>query len=190
MSKKNLYQQPAANEEAQYSSSVVRSQINISQLYTDFHQKLLSHVVKKGLTYAEAEEVVQEAFVRLLKLDNKDVTSYIQAYLYRIATNLTIDRLRRHAISPEVQANADVSEDYMDFSSSPETKVKYRKLLEKMSDVIETLPEKCQLAFLLYKVKGMEYKEIAAHMNLTESMVRKHVLRVVRHCYDRMKDDL
>lgn len=163
---------------------------DMTKLYSAFNAKLLAHVIGKGLPRAEAEEVVQESFVRLLKLENNSVASYMQAYLFKIATNLAIDRLRRKTNGPEVCLDISLLEDPVDDSASPESQHRYGQLLERVEESIKDLPDKCQMAFMLYKVRGMSYGDVASRMNITESMVRKHVLRAVRHCYDAVKDDL
>ena len=160
----------------------------VKVLYQDHHQRLIHRVMAKGLAKREAEDVVQEAFVKLLGLDNQEISSYIQAYLYRIALNLAIDKLRSNARSP--LESMPEQEDYSDESASPERKNESQQLLHKMSESIKTLPLKCRQAFILYKIKGMSYADISSTLEVSESMVRKYVLRAVRHCFDELKSDL
>ncbi|WP_343818168.1 RNA polymerase sigma factor [Colwellia asteriadis] len=160
----------------------------VKALYQNHHQNLMQRVMAKGLGKREAEEVVQEAFVRLLGLDNKDISNYIQAYLYRIAFNLAIDKMRHNARSPEDEGIE--QELFYNDVTSPERKNESLQLLEKMTLSIKSLPLKCRQAFILYKIKGLSYTEIATQMNISESMVRKYVLRAVRHCFDELQSDL
>jgi RNA polymerase sigma-70 factor (ECF subfamily) len=132
----------------------------VKELYQNHHQQLIHRVMAKGLAKREAEDVVQEAFVKLLGLDNPDISSYIQAYLYRIALNLAIDKLRANARSP--LESLPEQEDFTDESASPERKNESQQLLRKMSESIKSLPLKCRQAFILYKLKGMAYADIAS----------------------------
>lgn len=162
----------------------------MKKLYAEHHSKLLIHIMKKGMTKAEAEDIAHEAFVKLLGLDNPNIASYINAYLYRIATNLTIDKLRRRARSPEV--SGDASFDIALYAShlKPEDNTQHTQLLTKMAALVESLPYKCRRSFYLYKIKGKEYEEIAQELDISSSMVRKHVLKAVRFCFANLKDEL
>jgi RNA polymerase sigma-70 factor (ECF subfamily) len=160
----------------------------VKELYQEHHQRLIHRVMAKGLQQREAEDIVQEAFVRLLGLENDEINSYIKAYLYRIALNLAVDKLRYNARSP-IQEMPE-QEQFTDESTSPERKNESQQLLNKMVESIKTLPLKCRQAFILYKLKGMAYADIAVTLQVSESMVRKYVLRAVRHCFDELKSDL
>ena len=79
---------------------------------------------------------------------------------------------------------------FCDDSNSPERKNESQQLLDKMTASIKSLPLKCRQAFILYKFKGMAYADIANSLDVSESMVRKYVLRAVRHCFEEVKSDL
>lgn len=160
----------------------------VKELYQEHHKRLIHRVMAKGLQQREAEDVVQEAFVRLLGLEDDKINSYIQAYLYRIALNLAVDKLRYNARSPLQEMPE--QEQFCDDSTSPERKNESQQLLNKMVESIKSLPLKCRQAFILYKLKGMAYDEIATILQVSESMVRKYVLRAVRHCFEELKPDL
>lgn len=165
-------------------------QLDFKQLYDQHQEALIKHIMAKGLSRAEAEETAQEAFVRLLRLDRPEVQSYLQAYLFKIATNLAIDKLRKRGRSLEVIVEDKYTQADDATEPSAEDTLKYRQLLNMMAESVGELPPKCRQAFFLYKVKGASYPEVAEKMNISESMVRKYVLRAVRHCYSALKDDL
>ena len=64
------------------------------------------------------------------------------------------------------------------------------ELLKEMEKSLISLPDKCRLAFLLYKIRGQSYEEIALTLQISPSMVRKYVLRAVRHCYQQLQHEL
>lgn len=163
----------------------------VKALYAEHHQQLVQFIKNKGLPEKEAEDVAQEAFVKLLDLDKPEVKSYIRAYLFKIAGNLAIDKLRRQSNSPIDSAVEQTSEllDKQHWSSvTPERQQHSTQLLQKVEQCIKDLPPTCQQAFIRYKIKGDSYQSIAQSMGVSESMVRKHVLRAVRHCFSELKD--
>ena len=149
---------------------------------------MLRHVMKFGVSESDAEEVIQEAFVRLLRLDEPSAHSYLRSYLQRIATNIAIDRFRRKQRSPEVRLSDEETMQHSIYQLSPERVETSRDTLKALQQSLEKLPEKCRKAFLLYKVEGQSYQQVAQTLAISESMVRKYVLRALRHSYDEIKD--
>ena len=157
-----------------------------NRLYTQHRVWMLRHVMKFGVSEADAEEVVQEAFVRLLRLDEPSTHSYLRSYLQRIATNIAIDRYRRKQRSPEVQLP---EESYLQkgvHQLSPERIEESRETLSALQESLKSLPQKCQDAFILYKVEEKSYLQVAERLGISESMVRKYVLRALRHTYNEL----
>tara|TARA_B100002049_G_C16079062_1_gene376392 strand:+ start:1824 stop:2399 length:576 start_codon:yes stop_codon:yes gene_type:complete len=163
----------------------------VEQLFLKQQQKLIRHIMSKGLDKREAEDVAQEAFVKLLGLEQDKISNYIAAYLYKIATNLAIDKLRRKARSPFDEFISDTDNSTQPVSSiNPEKTHHNNELLKEMEKSLISLPDKCRLAFLLYKIRGQSYEEIALTLQISPSMVRKYVLRAVRHCYQQLQHEL
>lgn len=163
----------------------------VEQLFLKQQQKLIRHIMGKGLDKREVEDVAQEAFVKLLGLEQDNVSNYIAAYLYKIATNLAIDKLRRKARSPFDDREHDSDQMPQPYASAnPEQNHHNQELLKEMEKSLASLPDKCRLAFLLYKIRGQSYEEIALTLQISPSMVRKYVLRAVRHCYQQLQHEL
>ena len=62
---------------------------------------------------------------------------------------------------------------------SPEHNVQARKELERLEQIVASLPEQCRCAFTLQKFRGLSQREIAAVMNITETTVEKHLATVL-----------
>ncbi|MGS2722487.1 RNA polymerase sigma factor [Porticoccus sp. GXU_MW_L64] len=154
-----------------------------TRLYTQHRVWMLRHVMKFGVSEEDAEEVVQEAFVRLLRLDEPDTHSYLRSYLQRIASNIAIDRYRRSQRSPEVVANPEDDSHQGIHQLSPERIQQSRQTLNELQKCLAQLSPKCRVAFTQYKIQGKSYSEIAQSMGVSESMVRKYVLQALRFSY-------
>lgn len=121
----------------------------------------------------EAVDYVQEAFAKLTAAMRGQKPTQPAAYLRRIAMNLLIDRSRCErpvhceisveiAVPPE-QENALLAEDVM---------ATYQTALETMTDRTRTI-------FLLYRVDGLKYREIAERLGISIPAVQKHVARAL-----------
>ncbi len=75
----------------------------VERLFRDHNESLIRFLTLRLQSRQEAREVAQEAYVRLLQLRTPDVASFVRAYLFRIAGNLAIDRLRRRATESKFQ---------------------------------------------------------------------------------------
>lgn len=51
-----------------------------------------------------------------------------------------------------------------------------------LEKLIAELPAKCRQAFLLYKIEGLEFRDVATRMSLSERMVRDYVVRATLYC--------
>jgi RNA polymerase sigma-70 factor (ECF subfamily) len=160
---------------------------NISKLFREHNESLMRFLVLKLGSQQDARDIAQEAYVRILGLGNAEVITHLRAYLFRTANNLALDRLRGRLRGHSALA-AFARDHSTQTQPSPEEGVDSSNKIALMRQLLQELPPKCRQAFLLCKFECMSYAEIAAKMNLTESMIRKYVLRAVRYCQDRLEE--
>ena len=70
----------------------------VSQLFREHNRALLGYLTVRLRSEQEAKEVAQEAYLRLLQLQEPDTSSLVREYLFKTATNLAIDRLRHRRV--------------------------------------------------------------------------------------------
>src|ERR1700732_5026585 len=68
----------------------------IERLFREHNEALVRFLRGRVESHNEALEVAQEAYVRLLSLDQPGAVSYLRAFLFKTAANMAIDRRRRH----------------------------------------------------------------------------------------------
>lgn len=157
---------------------------HIAQLFEEHNQNLLRFVTARLHSPQEAKEIAQEAYVRLLKLDEPNTVSYMRAYLFRIAANLVIDRLKQRERRSELRNlaffDAEIS------SPPPESVLSARDELDIIQNAITELPPKCRKAFLLHKIHEYSIEKTSEEMNLSTRMVRIYVARAVVFCKERL----
>lgn len=165
-------------------------QDDIQALFQNHNEELVRYLTSRLKSHEEAVEVAQEAYVRLLRLDDTSTIGFLRAFLFRTATNIAIDRIRRKGLAQayvDQEAPPQVNEM---FGFTPERSIAAKQSLERVLECVSALPEKCRFAFVEYKFRNRSYDDIAAEMGLTSSMVRKYVLRALVHCADKMADEL
>ncbi len=152
----------------------------ISRLFRDHNVALINFLLTRLRNEAEAREVAQEAYVRLLQLDQPVAMSFLRAYLFKIAKGIAIDRHRQRVAREGIDRRSVVAD--LDLASPTESSIMAIDELTVLLAALRELPRNCQQAFLLHRFKDLSTVEVAARMGLTDRMVRKHVKRALMYC--------
>lgn len=131
-----------------------------------------------------AEDVVQDAYLKLLEAPVATEVHQPVAYLFQLVRNLAIDRHRRAALETQVFT---VEEDGLHVphrSGSPETQVIYRQQLRLVSDALASLPERTRRAFELYRLGGLTQREVAHELGISATLVNFMIRDAMTCCRD------
>lgn len=152
----------------------------ISRLFSEHNEALIQFLATRLRSVQEAKEVAQEAYVRLLSLEDSGAVSFLRAFLFKTATNLAVDRIRSRN-RQRLAVDAGLCDETRE-APTPDRETASAQEVEIVRHLIGELPPKCRRAFLLHRVHGLEFAEIAQEMGLSERMIRHYVLRAVLHC--------
>lgn len=159
-------------------------------LVEEHNEKLVKFLTARLGDENEARDVAQEAYARLLGLGDERVVNFHRAYLYRTAANIAVDRMRAAKRTARAATALDGDHDNV-ASDAPlaDQVLASREKLKALRAAIESLPPKCRYAFLEYRINNRAYAEIASDLSISESMVRKYVLRALRHCKAKLDEE-
>lgn len=163
---------PQTSEAGAGAQSAARA-AEVSQLFRDHNRSLVLFLVSRLKDVQAAREVAQEAYVRVLELDTPGAVSFLRAYLFKVASHLAIDRLRRQQMRARLDP-APTFEDFLD-EATPERSALARDELAFLGRVVAELPGKYQEAFRRHRVEDQSFDEIARTMGLKDRMVRRYV---------------
>lgn len=144
----------------------------------------------------EAEDLVQEAFLRLYKaLPEFRGESRISTWLYRTTTRLAIDYLRRERLKRKLfftRASED-DIDPLDLATDPRDnpgrELQARQAVAALRRSLGGLSARQQVIFTLRHYEGLSLKEIAEHLDLQLGTVKIHLHRAVTHLRRELADD-
>jgi RNA polymerase sigma factor (sigma-70 family) len=144
----------------------------------------------------EAEEVLQDAFIKYHRAAHDEQIDNPDGYLMRIALNLAVDRIRQDASRRRRE------EDWFNVNSAGRAGTQYfaenpgqdrvliaKQELARLTKCLESLSDNVRSAFILHKMKGMTHSETAMALGLSVSTVEKHIMKAMRHVLTHMSDD-
>lgn len=156
-------------------------------LFREHQANVLRFLTLRLGSVADARDCFQIVCTRLLERSASLADDNLAALLYVCARNVAIDELRRRRNDCEHAGSEAEGANVPDGSPPPERQAQAAQQLSVLLALLDELPPKCRRAFVSYKLDGMEYRDIAASMGITESMVRKYVIKAVAHCAARFE---
>ena len=132
-------------------------------------------LVRRGRTLHDADDLVQEAWVRLACYEREQTVDKPEAFLMRTALNLSIDAHRMRVNHGEEVLLDEVV--LIDAAPTAEAVVLARERIARLSVCLGRLTEKTRDIFLAYRVDGMSYQQIAQRHQLSIRTVEKHVAK-------------
>lgn len=151
-----------------------------SDLYGDLVPELRGFANRRLGNHAEAEDVVQEAFLRFQRVQTDRVIENPNGFLFRTIENLVIDRLRRRRIDPGPAKDGELQDSPSTITHlTPEDHATHKDELAQLLKIVSKLPRRWREVFLLSRVEGMTHAEIAKALGISKSTVEKHMVRAL-----------
>jgi RNA polymerase sigma factor (sigma-70 family) len=148
------------------------------QYYGELHRFLMRRL--RGSQHAQ--DLAQEAYLRLLRVERSELIRQPRAYLYRIAVNLVSEfrlRAKREPITYDSESLEQLAEiACVDSPAEAELAVE----AQQVEALLEQLPPLYRAIFLLRKRDGLSYPEIAQQLDISVHTVKKYLARAVAKC--------
>jgi RNA polymerase sigma factor (sigma-70 family) len=138
-------------------------------------------------TKADAVDLVQEVYLRMLRVSDPEAIRNPEAYLFTVAANL----LKENAVADRRQAQevaVEAAEPAPALTSVPgfEAAVDTPQRVARLREVLDELPPKCSTAVILQYRDGLSHQDIAAQMEVSPRMVKRYLAQALSHCRRRM----
>ncbi len=118
-----------------------------------------------------AEDLMQEAFLRMWAACQKVSYDKAKAFLFRVANNLFLDEVKHRKVVAKFQLN--ISKPVQHFT--PQDELEENEFRARLEDAIARLPEKSREVFLLNRIEGLKYREIALLLDISVKAVEKRM---------------
>lgn len=149
---------------------------------------LMSFFLRRVRNHAEAEDLTQDVFARLLG-SAETVTGSPDAYVFQVAANLLTDHARRARVRARYRENLSMT-DGLDVEPFDPHKIAVgRAALESFTRNLADLPDRTRHIFILYRIEHMEQGDIAEALGISTSAVKKHVAKATAFFMARKRDE-
>jgi len=126
----------------------------------------------------------QDVYVRVYEAAKKEVPHPVKPFVFAVARNLIIDRVRREQIVP-IEAVADLNSlGVAKDEPGPDRVVAARDELRKLQAALDHLPPRAREVVTLRRIEGVPRREIASRMGITEDTVAEHLSAGMRALAD------
>lgn len=143
-----------------------------------------------GLTRSkeDAEDIEQEALIRLYSVENPDRIENPRAFLFATAHNLFVQSYRKKRNSP-VRTVEDLARlSVKEMCVLADDQVIARERLAAFGEAIDQLPPQARRVFIMKKVFGLSHREISQALGVSPKTVEKHVGKGLTRCRDYLRE--
>ncbi len=162
-------------------------------LYEEKRANLVRFFAARLNSRAEAEDLVQDLYIRLAGMESVGPIDNPSALLHRIGSNLMLDRLRSQKRATtrdnDWRSAHTISVAGHEIADEPpaDEVVASRQRLKALVEAVEDLPEKTRQAFRLHKLEGHSHAETARRMGISVSTVEKHISAALKTLTRRLR---
>jgi len=163
-----------------------RPRPSLLDTYFEKRDVLLRYIAASCRDPGLAEDIIQDLYVKLTALQTEPVVDNPSGYLFRMANNIYLNRLRAlksertrdHAWQAASFEN--VAGDAVTDEPTPEARITSQQQIARLKTAIDALPERTRAIFRLHKLDGLTQAQVAARLGISISSVEKHLASALR----------
>lgn len=149
---------------------------------------LVRYFARRGAAQPLAEDLAHDTFTRLFAFNDQARIQNTEAYLFQIAANVFTDHLRKararreahHVPLDEITSPAEVL--------TPDRVFEGKEAFARIEAALRELKPRTREIFLLNRMDGLTYTQIAVRLGVTPSAIEKHMVKALAHLHMRLED--
>jgi RNA polymerase sigma factor (sigma-70 family) len=159
----------------------------VERLFAAHRGALQAFFYRRVRFRADATDLAQEVYVRMLRVKDMGSIRDSEAYLYTVASNLAKEHAaheQRRGIAVDVEETK-VQEELAELASF-DAQIDAAQQVKRLREVLRQLPPRWHAAVVLHYVRGLSYEEVAQQLGVSTRMVKKYLGKALGHCRRRM----
>lgn len=142
-----------------------------------YHVVLQRYFFRRGIQLQEAQDLVQEVFVRLAKEHALDDVVSTEGYLFATAANVAIDYFRYRRVRSHNPAQGFVERIQRNAEFDPERLLEGKQELASIVSLLNEMPERMRNVLILARLENLPRAEIAARLGISKRLVEHEITR-------------
>lgn len=154
-------------------------------LYNKYNRKIFNFAVSILKSTEDAENILQDVFLKLwLNRNNIEKGSSVRYYIFSIAYNSSItiirERMKESRFFETLKRIQNIELDPVNLE------LEYKEMEGRLNEIIESLPARQKEVYILHKVEGLKYSEIAEKLNISVNTIENHMSRALKTIRERL----
>jgi RNA polymerase sigma factor (sigma-70 family) len=150
-------------------------------------RRFLSARMRKAA--ADVPDLVQEVFLRMLRIDDYEAIRNPQAYLYTIASHVLHQHALRQSSRPQTVETGEIERELQLMAEEdPEQQVELEQRFEKLGMELKKASPRAYAALVMHRCDGVPLKEIGARMGVSHSMAKRYLATALSFCQQRLAE--
>jgi RNA polymerase sigma factor (sigma-70 family) len=156
------------------------TQALVSALVATHGEQLRRFLLSRVRNAADVPDIVQEVFLRMMRVPNVESVRSPEAYLFTVAHHVVQQHtLKASAAPPSADLTRLLSEQEPRTYTDPALEVDAEECLERLQGGLDRLHPKVRATFLLHRRDGLSFDEIAGRLGTTRHMVKKYLMKAL-----------
>lgn len=130
---------------------------------------------------ADVPDLVQEVFLRLLRLGNHEVIRNPQAYLYTVASHVLQQHALRQAALGETADVTDIASELDRAQADPATEVEVEQQFEQIARGLRQVSPRAYATLMLHRCEGLPLQDISDRLGVSYSMTKKYLAQALKY---------
>lgn len=166
------------------------SQTALKSLYIAYFQRLMRFAGLYVSTSVEAEEIVSDTFLAVWN-NRKSLPDikHFDSYIYTITRHKAISYYRSQHME-NVELNEHSIDLFAHTDTTPEEELISKESVDRLNSAINSLPDKCKMAFKLVREDKLKYKEVAIILNISVKTLEAHIATAVRKLRETLSSEI
>lgn len=146
-------------------------------LFDTYFDSVRSYLYYRGAAADDASDIAQEVFMRLWEKQIDVDKQTAKRLLYKMAGDMFISKYRHDMLEMKYISSLENDRD----EQSPEDTLNHKELLIRYRKALQDLNEKQRTVFLMSRMEGLKYQEIAERLDLSVKAVEKRMTLALQH---------
>lgn len=168
--------------------AVLDKAIFVEGLAASHGEQLRCFLSRRVRNASDMPDLVQEVYLRLLRVPNHEAIRSPEAYLFTVARHVAQQHALREASMP-ASGGLDTPLLTSRTDSDPASEVSAQQSLENLELALEDLPAKARATFLLHRRDGLTLEEVGARLGFSRAQAKKYLAKALIRLRERLNDD-